>query len=175
MNPSLRSFRTVITGELSNLSFLFLLINMASTGIAGTCGILQAIMSRGTDGGSYTVDIALNYYSQWLVESCGVYTPEVWDDVWTRNGRQSFRHYQSMNVSLPKYLSMIQDNASDVLLRDEYFEVRDAKALGLRIKAVKPILRFPRGSVRLGFNVGTRGNGMDSPRWPEDLLTEVVT
>ena len=37
-----------------------------------------------------------------------------------------------------------------------------------------PVLRFPGGEVEPGFQVGTRGNGVDQPRWPEDLMVEVV-
>ncbi|KAH6668285.1 CoA-transferase family III domain-containing protein [Halenospora varia] len=144
------------------------------TGIAGVCGIVQALLSRGSLGGSYTVDISLNYYSQWLVNSCGTYPSAVWEDVWTRNGRESFRHYQSMNVTLPRYLKMIKENSSDVLLQPEFFEVRESKVLGLKLRVVKPILRFTQNEVKLGYNVGTRGNGADAAKWPEDLLTEVV-
>lgn len=47
------------------------------TGVAGFCGILDALMQRAEKGGSYVVDIALNYYSQWLVNSVGVYPDAV--------------------------------------------------------------------------------------------------
>ena len=61
------------------------------TGIAGVCGILTALMRRAEKGGSYKVDLSLNYYSQWLAESCGEYPDDVWQDVWARNGKQVFR------------------------------------------------------------------------------------
>ena len=48
------------------------------TGVAGACGILDVLMQRAEKSGSYVVDIALNYYSQWLVNSVGVYPEEVW-------------------------------------------------------------------------------------------------
>jgi crotonobetainyl-CoA:carnitine CoA-transferase CaiB-like acyl-CoA transferase len=48
------------------------------TGICGVSGILEAVMLRGEKGGSYTVDLALNYYSKWLVESVGCYPEDVW-------------------------------------------------------------------------------------------------
>jgi crotonobetainyl-CoA:carnitine CoA-transferase CaiB-like acyl-CoA transferase len=48
------------------------------TGVAGFCGILDALMQQAEKGGSYVVDIALNYYSQWLVNSVGVYPDAVW-------------------------------------------------------------------------------------------------
>jgi hypothetical protein len=60
------------------------------------------------------------------------------------------------------------------LFSDEFFEDRESKALGVEIRVVKPVLRFPGGNVRLGYNVGTRGNGVDCARWPRDLLTEVI-
>ena len=42
------------------------------------------------------------------------------------------------------------------------------------VKTVKPILMFPDQVVHPGYNVGGRGNGVDQPKWPEDLLTEIV-
>ena len=61
------------------------------TGIAGVTGILCALMRRAKEGGSFKVDVALNYYSQWLADSVGEYPEEVWQDVWKRNGKQVFR------------------------------------------------------------------------------------
>lgn len=131
-------------------------------------------MLRGEKGGSYSVDIALNYYSQWLVNSCGVYPHEVWKSVWALNGNEVFRHYHNMNYTMPRLLKMMNENSRDVLFRDEFFEDRKAKNLGIEIKTVKPVLAFPQGEVELRYNVGTRSNGIDAPRWPEDLMTEVV-
>jgi hypothetical protein len=148
--------------------------NVSSTGITGFCGVVEALIQRGEVGGSYTVDLSLNYYSQWLVNTCGVYPTEVWEDVWTRNGRESFRHYESMNVTIPRYLSMMKRLHSNTLLRPEFFEIRASKALGITLRVVKPVLRFPTGSVRLEYNIGTRGNGVDQPFWPEDLSVEIV-
>ncbi|CZR63570.1 related to acyl-CoA transferases/carnitine dehydratase [Phialocephala subalpina] len=144
------------------------------TGVAGVSGILTALLRQAEEGGSYTVDVALNYYSQWLVNSCGVYPDSVWQDVWTRNGRQVFRHYHSMSYTLPRFAKMLAENSSNTVLRDEWFETRESKAVGAEIRCVKPILQFPGGEVKLGFNVGTRTNGVDNPRWPKDLLVEVV-
>lgn len=69
---------------------------------------------------------------------------------------------------------MIKTNVRDVLLRPEFFEVRHSGAIGQDIRAVKPIVQYPHGKVELKYNVGTRGNGVDQPRWPQDLMTEVV-
>lgn len=75
---------------------------------------------------------------------------------------------------MPRYLNMIKNFHRDTLLRPEFFEIRESKALGLKLRCVKPILAFPEGSVKLGYNIGTRGNGIDQPFWPEDLSTEIV-
>lgn len=149
-------------------------LTISSTGVAGCTAVLQALIERGERGGSYVVDIALNYYNSWLAEVCGEYPEPVWEDVWNRNGRRVFRHYESMNVTVPAYLNMIKRNAADVLLRPEFFERRVTKALSIEMQVVKPVLQFPEGSVKLGYNVGTRGNGVDDPVWPKDLLTEVI-
>ncbi|RFU25914.1 hypothetical protein B7463_g10423, partial [Scytalidium lignicola] len=143
------------------------------TGLAGACGGLQALMEQAQNGGSYRVDTALNYYNRWLVEQVGEYPPDVWDELWTRNGRQVFRHFHNMNYTVPRYMEMFQ---KDGLLDLKYFEIRTSGALGrLRMRVPKPVLQFPPGTVEPGYNVGTRGNGVDQPRWPSDLMTEVVT
>jgi hypothetical protein len=141
------------------------------TGIAGACATLQALMLQAEQGGSYLVDTALNYYNRWLVEQVGEYSPEEWDKVWTRNGRQVFRHFHNMNSTLPHYMKMFQKEG---LFDMDFFESRESKALGLKMRTPKPVLRFPKGTVELGYHVGTRGNGIDQPYWPTDLLTEVV-
>ncbi|KAA8573518.1 hypothetical protein EYC84_005103 [Monilinia fructicola] len=144
-------------------------------GASGIIGILQALMQRSETGGSYDVDVALNYYSQWLVNSCGMYPQEVWDDVWSRNGSPVFRHYHNMNYTLPRFFqSMVKSGTGKTILRDEFFENRETKAVGVTIKTVKPILRFPDGEVELRYNVGTRPNGIDAAHWPIDLMTEIV-
>lgn len=144
------------------------------TGIAGTCGVLDALMKKARDGGSYLVDTSLNYYNQWLTSTVGEYPPHVWEDVWTRNDNQVFRHYHSMNYTIPRYIEMMRKQKT--LLNLEYFEKRTSGALnGLVFRVPKPILQFPQNTVQLCFNVGTRGNGVDEPKWPDDLLTEVVT
>ncbi|KAL2430822.1 Acetyl-coenzyme A transferase nodX [Exophiala dermatitidis] len=142
------------------------------TGVAGVTGILCALMRRAEQGGSYKVDLALNYYNQWLADSVGEYPEEVWQDVWSRNGKQVFRSYHNMVYTIPKYIEMIQKNSS--LFHPSFFEDRESKALGVTVRTIKPVIKFERNQVELGYNVGTRGNGKDAPRWPEDLMTEVV-
>jgi crotonobetainyl-CoA:carnitine CoA-transferase CaiB-like acyl-CoA transferase len=67
------------------------MLTEAVTGIAGVTGILCALMRRAEEGGSFKVDVALNYYNQWLANSVGDYPEPVWQDVWERNGKQVFR------------------------------------------------------------------------------------
>ena len=72
------------------------------------------------------------------------------------------------------YINMLMTNSSAVLFKPEFFELRHSGAIGKDVRGVKPIAQYPRGSVELGYNVGTRGNGVDQPMWPENLMTEVV-
>jgi crotonobetainyl-CoA:carnitine CoA-transferase CaiB-like acyl-CoA transferase len=143
------------------------------TGIAGASGILDALMQRAEKGGSYTVDVALNYYSQWLVNSVGMYPKDVWEDVWQKNGRKVMRHYYPMGRLLPLYFEMLA-GSSPYLFSEEFFEVREAKAVGTKVRTVKPILQWKSGVVKPGFQVSARRNGIDQPRWPEDLMVELV-
>jgi hypothetical protein len=72
--------------------------------------------------------VALNYYSQWLVNSVGVYPEQIWQDVWTRNGRQVFRHHHNMGYTLPRFVQMMKANSAAVLFRPEFFENRHSGA-----------------------------------------------
>jgi hypothetical protein len=79
-----------------------------------------------------------------------------------------------MGYTLPRFLQMLQTNASNILLRPDFFQIRHSGAIQKDVKTVKPIVQYPEGKVKLRYNVGTRGNGVDQPRWPEDLMTEIV-
>jgi hypothetical protein len=145
-----------------------------STGIAGVCGVVQALLLRSEAGGSYTVDSALNYYSQWLVNSCGMYPTGVWEALWASYDKPVFRHYHHMPVSIPRMLRMLEERSADVLFKSEFFEEREARNKGITIRTVKPILRFTKHEVEPRYQVGTRPNGVDKPLWPKDLMTETV-
>ena len=43
------------------------------------------------------------------------------------------------------------------------------------IRRVRPVARFRDEVVELRYNVGTRGNGVDRPVWPNDLTTEIIS
>ncbi|TKA33944.1 hypothetical protein B0A54_15124 [Friedmanniomyces endolithicus] len=112
---------------------------------------------------------ALNYYSQWLTQSVGEYPPSIWSDLRQRHGDPVFRHYHNMGYTLPAMFALLEKNASG----PEFFERRVSKAVGREFVQVKPVARFA-DEVELGYHVGTRGNGVDRARWPEDLRTEIV-
>jgi crotonobetainyl-CoA:carnitine CoA-transferase CaiB-like acyl-CoA transferase len=143
------------------------------TGLAGTLGVLSALMARARNGGSYTVDVSLNAYSSWLVNSVGTYPPHVWEDVWALNGRPVFRHYHPMQYLWPAGIRLMKSHAPH-MLNPDFFEDRPAKAMNCTVRCLKPVLQFPGKKVQLGFQVGARANGVDMPRWPGNLLTEKV-
>ncbi|KAF5337984.1 hypothetical protein D9758_014322 [Tetrapyrgos nigripes] len=148
------------------------------TGVSGAIGILQALIERSEKGGSYVVDVALNYYSQWLVNSCKTYPPEVWSKLWSNFNNFVFHHDDNMHVTVPAYFKMLTENphSSKALFNQEFWEVRKSEGMGkgVTVKTVRPALTFPEGLVKPGFQVGTRPNGRDKPRWPEDLETQII-
>lgn len=79
-----------------------------------------------------------------------------------------------MPFTLGRLMQMLKQNSGGTLFNPEFFEMRRSGTLGTDILTVKPIIRFPEGKVRLEFNVGTRGHGTDRPKWPENLMTEIV-
>jgi hypothetical protein len=163
---------------------------MIRTGISGVVGVLTAILRRAEKGGSYTVDVsflesfvtyyltmeqlALNYYSQWLVSCVGTYPSPVWSQLWAKSGRRQYRHYHNVHSTLNNCLATLKKTSSDILFRNEFFEDRKCGVLGTTIRTVKPIVQYPDGEVQLEYNIGTRSNGVDDARWPDDLSAEVV-
>ncbi|TFK34340.1 CoA-transferase family III domain-containing protein [Crucibulum laeve] len=143
------------------------------TGVGGSIGILQALVQKAEFGGSFVIDVALNYFAQWLIRSCGVYPPGVWDMLWAKYDRAVSRSTDNMNVLLPRFMQMVKEKGT-VVLNPEFFEDREDKAIGVPIRTIKPVLSFTDCLVKPGYNVGTRANGVDKARWPKDLLTEVV-
>lgn len=144
-----------------------------STGLAGVSAILSALIQRAERGGSYVVELALNYFNRWLTQSCGQYPDHIWEPLWESYGKFQFRANNPMEVSGPFVLKLMSEKNDS--FRDEYFITRRSGVLGVDIRCLKPALEFPDGEVNLSYNVGTRGNGVDKPFWPQDLLTEVVT
>lgn len=86
------------------------------------------------------------------------------------------RSTHNMLQLIPAYIKMIKDNSDKIVFNPSFFEERESKAIENcpPIRAVKPIIDFD-GQVKLGYNVGTRGNGRDKPHWPSDLMVEVVS
>lgn len=135
---------------------------------------MQALIERAEKGGSYVVDVSLNYYSQWLVNECGTYPEEVWKELWETKGQPKFRHYDNMQATIPALIGMLLKHASDTVLSAENFENRHSKAIGCTVRTPKTIIQWQDDKVEPGYNVGTRGNGVDKPYWPKDLSVEIV-
>jgi hypothetical protein len=75
---------------------------------------------------------------------------------------------------IPTLIHLLRKNSESIIFNPEFFIERETKALGIKLRMPKPVLQFSQGEVELGYNVGTRGNGVDKPVWPEDLSTEIV-
>lgn len=147
------------------------------TGIAGSCAIISAIVQRAETGGSYSIDLALNYYNTWLINSVGVYPEPVFDRVWAEHGKPVYRYWHNNGLTVPEVLHRLRNGpAAKRLFRPEFFEERSSTGtLGpdKGITVVKGVADWG-NVVNLSFNVGTRGNGVDAAKWPEDLSIENV-
>lgn len=74
-----------------------------------------------------------------------------------------------MHWAMSRYIEMMRENSEDVLSNPDFFETRYSGAIKKGVRTLKPIVQFSHGMVKLGFNVGTRGNGVNVAKWPEDL------
>lgn len=79
-----------------------------------------------------------------------------------------------MPYLLPRLIGLLREHDSKAMFKPEFFEKRTSKAVGHDFIHVKPVAVWKNQSVKLRFNVGTRSNGVDAPRWPEDLSVEIV-
>jgi hypothetical protein len=145
------------------------------TGVAGFCGILDALMQRAENGGSYIVDIALNYYSQWLVNSVGVYSDDVWQKLWAQHSKIVFHSQDTMVRTIPTFIATLQKNHIDLFTNPAYYIIKHNKALNEDFRIVKDCIQWPPNTIDFDYRIGTHPNGMDQPRWPKDLSVEIVT
>ncbi|KAM4057777.1 coA-transferase family III domain-containing protein [Hirsutella rhossiliensis] len=146
------------------------------TGVIGCTAILHALVQRAEKGGSYGVNVSLNYYSQWLVHSCGTYDDNVWAHLWRRHGSPAFRHYHNTRRTGPALLQLLHqhDGQQDGLFNPAFFGRYRSEAVGVTVDRLRPLAQFRDQLVQLRYNVGTRGNGVDEPVWPDDLTVEIV-
>ena len=70
-------------------------------------------------------------------------------------------------------MALLAKHDRDTLFKPEFFEHRRSKAVGHAFQQVKPVAQFA-DDIQLGYNVGTRTNGMEKARWPDDLRTEII-
>jgi len=62
----------------------------------------------------------------------------------------------------------------EIMFNPSFFKEYRSEAAGVTIRKVQPVAQFKNDIVELGYNVGTRGNGVDKPVWPKDLTQEIV-
>ena len=79
-----------------------------------------------------------------------------------------------MDHTLREMIDLLKEHDDEhKLFSPKYFERRHSRAINQTLIELRPIARFV-DDVWLGYNVGTRPNGFDAARWPDDLSAEVV-
>ena len=78
-----------------------------------------------------------------------------------------------MHYLLPKLIGLLHKYDENVIFKPEFFERRKSGAVGHEFVQVKPIAQF-KDDIQLRYNVGTRPNGVDQAKWPQDLSVEIV-
>ncbi|KAF2100262.1 putative L-carnitine dehydratase [Rhizodiscina lignyota] len=145
-------------------------------GIAGSCAIIIALLRQAESGGSYSIDLSLNYYNTWLAKFVGTYPDDVFAKVRAEHGNPMYQHWHNNGFSVPVTMKALRaGEGGKRLFQPDFFEDRSAPTVmgDKKIRKVKGIAQF-QDVVQLGFNVGTRGNGIDAARWPTDLMVDQV-
>lgn len=115
----------------------------------------------------------------------------MWQKLHASQGSPVFHNYHNMQHTIPALLGL--PGLRERLFKPGFFtryRIREhrgyadkegksdggeSESEGVQIQIVKPILRWPGGEVKPGYQVATRGNGVDAPRWPGDLSVQVVS
>jgi hypothetical protein len=79
-----------------------------------------------------------------------------------------------MQFTLPRVMQLLRKNSAAALFKPQFFTQYRPTFLGKNMRIVAPVLQYPNGEVKPGFQIGTRTNGVDQPKWPDDLSVEVV-
>lgn len=82
--------------------------------------------------------------------------------------------YNNPQSTASRVLNSLVKERGHVLFNPAFFETRESQALKANVRIVKPVIDFGKSDIRLGYNIGTRGNGHDSPQWPNDLMREEI-
>lgn len=72
-------------------------------------------------------------------------------------------------------LKLLRQYDEKDLFNPSFFQNYRSEAVGVTTSKVRPVAQFKDNVVELKYNVGTRGNGVDKPMWPDDLTVEVVS
>ena len=86
-----------------------------------------------------------------------------------------FRSEDNMHVTLPAFMSSLRKNHIVLFINPAYYTIKHNNALNADFRIVKECIQWPPGSVDFNYHIGTRGNGVDQPRWFKDLSVEIVT
>lgn len=139
-----------------------------STGHAGACGVLQALLLRSLNGGSYTVQCALAV-SNLQMMSFGKYSEEQIEKIKARNPELvgHMRHYDeivSHGVNRHVVRGVIADRPFEKAIKKEYYETIDGSPWGWNdVEIVK--LGFQLTKTPTNFSFGAHPPGYHLPAW----------
>lgn len=105
----------------------------------------------------------------------GEYPKEVFEEVRERNHCPTLHHTDTMGEGMTLLVGDLIKYSTDTVWKPEHFVDNMVKHLGKKVRNVAPVLQFADGTVKPGFQIGARTNGLDKPHWPADLSVEVVS
>ncbi|EFX00417.1 caib baif family enzyme [Grosmannia clavigera kw1407] len=137
------------------------------TGLAGLIGIMAAVDRRATEGGSYTVDVSLNQYNQFLLQ-LGAHTPAVQRHLRALHPQFGPRHFDDMTRLTGKVLRSMYGSVPQ-LFKPEYFShiVSNLSGDDGTPETLTYVLSAATyDATRLGYDVGSCFLGAYAPEWP---------
>lgn len=134
-------------------------------GLCGAAGIMDALLLRSTEGGSYSVDVSLNQFNLFYI-SLGLLPDEEQSRLRQEHKGLSLRHYDDMISGLTKVSKSIGSVTPDFFTKKDHYSVAKANwgIDGEIVTYAKPAIDYTDFAV--DFKLGTCKPGSYSPRWP---------
>lgn len=136
-------------------------------GLCGAAGIMDALLRRSIEGGSYSVDVSLNQFNLFYL-SLGELPKNVQDRLQEEHKNIGLRHYDDMFSGVGKVSASLSAVVPEVLTTKENYSFAKANwgVEGEIMTYAKPAIEYTESVVQ--FKMGSSKPGSHNPEWPQE-------
>lgn len=134
-------------------------------GLCGAAGIMDALLRRSTEGGSYSVDVSLNQFNLFYI-SLGLLPDEEQSRLRQDHKDLNLRHYDDMLSGITKVSKSIGSVIPDFFTKKDHYSSAKAKwgIDGEIVTYAKPAIDYT--DYIVDFKTGSCKPGSHAPQWP---------